>query len=454
MNNYASMPEAHPLKRSCKKAVTAAEHRLRQTLVLAVLASLVCAPAWAQTPRALTFQGLLKTGTGQPVDTSQSISFALYEAISGGNALYNETQVVSVTGGIFSTSIGNGNAAAFANLPFNVPYFVGIKVGADPEMTPRLPLSAAPYANFAQSVPSSSILSAHLAFDVNSLSKVSGGGMTADLFGNIGIGTANPRRKLHVGGGVAVGAVLELGADAAGKYAYSGILGYEFATAGALDIIGVGTDPSNRRIKLHASGGVAIGGPLGINVDFPLAPLHAKGNGPVLDLEGADHAYIEFYPRGTGAGRKAYLGFPGAGSHDIVIANEDGGAVRVIGTFVNNSDARYKTGIAPLENALNAVVNLRGVSYDWRKDLPDLHLSERRQIGFLAQEVEKVLPELVYADAKGFKSVAYVSLVPVLVEAMKEQQVEIETLRAKAARVDELETRLKRLEELAVGRRL
>ena len=57
-----------------------------------------------------------------------------------------------------------------------------------------------------------------------------------------------------------------------------------------------------------------------------------------------------------------------------MIANEDGGAVRVIGTFVNNSDARCKTGIAPLENALNAVLNLRGVAYDWRKDLPDLHL--------------------------------------------------------------------------------
>ena len=64
-------------------------------------------------------------------------------------------------------------------------------------------------------------------------------------------------------------------------------------------------------------------------------------------------------------------------------------------------------------------MNLRGVSYDWRQDLPGQHFTEQRQIGFIAQEVEKVLPELVNTDEKGYKSVAYANVVPVLVEAVK-----------------------------------
>jgi hypothetical protein len=167
-------------------------------------------------------------------------------------------------------------------------------------------------------------------------------------------------------------------------------------------------------------------GLVGINTTAPQTILHIYGDGGIFNMEGADHCYLQFYPRGFATGRKGYFGFPGPGSHDIEIANEDGGAVRVIGNFVNASDARWKTNVSTLGNALSAVMRLRGVTYDWRQDIAGKHFPEGRQVGFLAQEVEEVLPEVVSTDGNGYKSVAYVNVVPVLVEAIKQQQTQIQ----------------------------
>jgi hypothetical protein len=128
---------------------------------------------------------------------------------------------------------------------------------------------------------------------------------------------------------------------------------------------------------------------------------------------------------------------------------------------VSPSDARLKTEIAPLSEALDTVLALRGVTYRWdREGFPEKHLPEGRQIGLIAQEVEKVLPEVVSTDGQGLKSLSYQSLVPVLVEALKEQQKEIAEKDARLAdqgrRIEQLErdrqateSRLRRLEERA-----
>ncbi len=85
------------------------------------------------------------------------------------------------------------------------------------------------------------------------------------------------------------------------------------------------------------------------------------------------------------------------------------------------SDLRYKKNIMRLENSLINLMQLRGVNYDWRiKEFPELGFSTQRQTGFIAQELEQIYPEMVMTDAKGFKSVDYARLTPVLVEAMKE----------------------------------
>jgi hypothetical protein len=105
---------------------------------------------------------------------------------------------------------------------------------------------------------------------------------------------------------------------------------------------------------------------------------------------------------------------------------EINGAVTV-NSLVSVSDERYKRNIQPLQLSLDKVTHLTGVSYEWKKeDYKGKGFREGRQIGLIAQDVEKVFPELVQTDDKGYKSVAYDKLVSVLIEAVKEQQREIQ----------------------------
>lgn len=93
------------------------------------------------------------------------------------------------------------------------------------------------------------------------------------------------------------------------------------------------------------------------------------------------------------------------------------------------SDIRYKENFSSLENSLQKIRSLNGMYYHWKQDeFPDMHFTNERQLGFAAQEVEKLFPELVITDSKGYKSVDYGRLTPVLVEAIKEQQAMIDML--------------------------
>lgn len=92
-----------------------------------------------------------------------------------------------------------------------------------------------------------------------------------------------------------------------------------------------------------------------------------------------------------------------------------------------SSDIRLKENFEPMSNALELVSQLNGLYYTWKKDAGT---DKPRKLGFIAQEVEKVIPELVKTDSEGMKSVDYVSVVPVLVEALKHQQKQINELKA------------------------
>ncbi len=110
------------------------------------------------------------------------------------------------------------------------------------------------------------------------------------------------------------------------------------------------------------------------------------------------------------------------------------------------SDARFKNNIKTYENALDKIMKMRGVTFNWRVDeFKQQRFSGRDQVGFIAQEMEEIIPELVKADHEGYKAIDYGKVTPVLVEAIKEQQSIIEDLERKNT---ELEERLKKLEEL------
>jgi len=97
-----------------------------------------------------------------------------------------------------------------------------------------------------------------------------------------------------------------------------------------------------------------------------------------------------------------------------------GGNITASGTVTANSDIKLKTNIKTISNALDKVSRLRGVEYD-RIDY------DRHEIGVIAQEVEKVIPEVI-TDNSGTKAVAYGNLVGLLIEAIKEQNQKIDNL--------------------------
>jgi len=89
-------------------------------------------------------------------------------------------------------------------------------------------------------------------------------------------------------------------------------------------------------------------------------------------------------------------------------------------------------------------MQLRGVSYNWKvSEFPEKGFNDENQLGFIAQEMEPLFPELVKTDVKGYKAVDYAKLTPVLVEAVKEQQDIINTQQeeivALQKQVDELQ---------------
>ena len=120
------------------------------------------------------------------------------------------------------------------------------------------------------------------------------------------------------------------------------------------------------------------------------------------------------------------------------------GNLAIVGSYNKFSDARYKTNVQTIANPLDSIRRLRGVTFNW---IPEFNNSAN-QIGFIAQEVEQVLPELVHTDKEGFKSVAYSDAVPVLVEAVKEQQTQIE---AKQNQLDALREQIKQQQSVIDG---
>lgn len=89
------------------------------------------------------------------------------------------------------------------------------------------------------------------------------------------------------------------------------------------------------------------------------------------------------------------------------------------------SDGRLKNIVAPIQNALKKIMSLKGITYQWK----DTAKGEKVEMGLIAQDVENIFPEVVTNDNEGNKSIAYSKMVAPLIEAIKEQQLQIEALK-------------------------
>lgn len=103
--------------------------------------------------------------------------------------------------------------------------------------------------------------------------------------------------------------------------------------------------------------------------------------------------------------------------------------------IVNISDMRFKENIAPIESPLARIRQINGIRYTLKEELfsnlPDEKKAEytNPDFGFIAQDIKGIFPELIVEDDSGYLSVKYVRMIPVLVEAIKEQQKIIDSLK-------------------------
>ncbi len=131
--------------------------------------------------------------------------------------------------------------------------------------------------------------------------------------------------------------------------------------------------------------------------------------------------------------------------------NPGGDCCAIWSSQTYNSSIRWKENIRPLDNALDKVLKLRGVYFDWKPGKTNAWNETKKDIGFIAEEVGKIFPEMVsYENNDGInaQSLDYARLTSVLVEAVKEQQKQIGEQQGK---ISNLESRLNKIEELLGG---
>lgn len=221
--------------------------------------------------------------------------------------------------------------------------------------------------------------------------------------GNVGIGTSSPSTTLTVGN--AAGTIAgELTLNPSSTQFEGGQINFRKSLLGSTadwTIDQYGTSASDARLRifnsLAESNGMAIleNGNIGMGTLVPTVRLQVNGD---------------------------------------IIANSIGGS----------SDMRFKTNIRSVDNALDKVKALRGVYFNWnQKDFPTKDFTDKTELGFIAQEVEKVLPEVVIRDktAEEYRSVKYDKVVALLVEAIKEQQKQIDSLTIKVNRLSKKRNR-------------
>ena len=202
-----------------------------------------------------------------------------------------------------------------------------------------------------------------------------------------------------------------------------------------LTVSGVGTNEEQLRLMDDGnSNAIAV---FGVDSNTNLfIQCHTVGTGSNSDiiLQGG-------LPDGAVPGGNVGIGAAGTSERLTVTGN-----ICATGTIAACSDKRFKKNIKTVTAAVDLLSKLRGVEFDWRRDeFPKHQFGDERQVGFIAQEINGVLPSVVNKGSDGYYSVDYGRLTPLLVEAVRELSTSI---KQKDAEIEAFRARLERLEKL------
>ena len=261
-----------------------------------------------------------------------------------------------------------------------------------------------------------------------------------EVTGNVGIGMTTPTSKLEVNGKVEVGRH-----GIAGQYNSTQVQGiWSIGNAYQVDISGT-NDFGNQYGIAYAHTNAGTSG--------TKKPISGFGHQILFTNNGNRNAAISL-----SNGNGYFAGNVGIGDTTPEQKLKVNGRIKSNGVN-ETSDERLKKNVKVIPNALSSVEQMQGVFYNWKtpmeleKESIDTTLSpntDRVEVGFIAQELEKIVPELVDTDNEGYKSVQYSKVVALLTEAIKDLKTELDNERAANEQqqelIESLEARLKKHE--------
>lgn len=435
----------------------------RQGIFVAFLSVVLIAGfAAAQAPNVIDFQGKVNYLNGTPYTGSPSMTFRIYNVFTGGSQLWSETQTVSVQNGYFDAILGG--LVNLSTVSFNQALYLELTVAGD-TLSPRLNFTQAPIAynlgglvsvngtyvgintaapNAQLHLVSSSSSGTHFKiqdtagrdWDIVSAGPGNTGGAgglhffevtaepstgTTRLYiqngtGRVGIGTTSPGNNLDVVGGITASSTVS-----AGGFSTGGGVSANTVSGSSYGAFGTGCCSKTTSLALN-------GGSRGFNF------WQANGDLGIDDgFRGATVFYVSLNGN-VGIGQSGANNYNGAYVFTVQGAS-------VGSSWQTTSDARLKKNIALLGPVLENVTRLRAVSYDWNDNyyrMLNTSKIEGRQIGFIAQDVKQVFPEVVGGGSgnDSYLAIDYARLTVVLAEAVKELKAENDALRVRVSALE------------------
>lgn len=387
----------------------------------------------------IPFQGTLKNSSGTALTGAYDMVFKIYDASVAGAILWTGTyNDVAVSAGTFEVMLGSGGFPL--NLNFNDDsYYLGVTVGADPEMSPRERLGASGYAinsDFLDGLHSSSFFQTDQLFSLamsstgtlfsldqqdtgDLLNFKSGGTDVLTVLNNGSLNALSPDTSFFAGN-------IQF-ADGSGVY-----LGSEDAGVGGLSLYMDTTDPAlganvlmigiHGDAVLNNSADITTPGSLSLNANSMNGPTLSLGTDGNVTLSTTDSLVNTFTVNGI-------INSPDfGGSGTLPLCTDNFGNINLSCP----SDERLKKNIRTIDNALDMVVALRGVRYEWRDTE---RFGNQSEVGFIAQELQPIIPEVV-REGKEFFTVNIQNVVAVVVEAIKELNTKVESYFARTERLE------------------
>jgi endosialidase-like protein/type IX secretion system substrate protein len=289
-----------------------------------------------------------------------------------------------------------------------------------------------------------------------------------DTTGNVGIGMKAPQYRLHVEGGSSPAAIYAHGANGYGVYGkgFHGVYGY--SDSAGYGVYGISSrllkDNGSTGVYGNAYYGVKADGVIGVRTTGISAGVFAVGTGATSYGVYGNSDHIGVYGIGT-----IDYGIYGTVIDGSGYAGYFAGNVFSSGNYIG-SDRTLKKSIADFTKAIDIINKLQPKTYEFRQDgnYKLMHLSQGKHYGFIAQDLEQVLPELVketkfetrlaqpltesgtlpvaqeQSEVINFKAVNYTEIIPILVKAVQEQQTQIQ---AQQTQIEELKNDINTLKQ-------